>query len=476
MLKRRPRFARSRLPANPPSRADTGQRASRQRPVAWPSMLAPATPSLWLCISFIPLNTELKRFISSEKFRSELAEWALGYTSVVSIDPDGALLLEIGGSLRLFGGLQKLRLKIEATLHDRSLRAVLACAPTARAAGWLARAGLSVACTAMNEMPQLLGRIPVAALGWPARIQQRLQQMGVHTLAECRRLPRDGFARRIGRAYLQAIDEAFGLRPQPLQHYESPLFFNDRVELDDETFNAPVLLAATDVLLQRLQGFLRRHQAGTQTVSLWLEHNGYKPSVLQVRGGELSTQTGHLHALVALQLERFALTAPVVAVTVKARAFPEPVYASMALPGIESAAGIDPARQTQLLAKLQARLGHASVHGLQISVEHRPEKSWQVTDVMPAAVVKTARGAKPGATFMPQSVAQRPLWLLQAPQRIDAPAAAPLLRHAERIESGWWDGHDIRRDYYSVSGPSGSRWWVYRDCRDSHWYLHGLFG
>jgi len=46
----------------------------------------------------------------------------------------------------------------------------------------------------------------------------------------------------------------------------------------------------------------------------------------------------------------------------------------------------------------------------------------------------------------------------------------------ERIESGWWDGEDIRRDYYRVEGPHGSRWWVYRDLRDAGWYLHGLFG
>ncbi len=392
----------------------------------------------------------------------------MSYTSVVSIDPEGALLLEVGGSLRLFGGLQALRLKIEAGLRDWSLQAVLACAPTARAASWLARAGLPFACMTMNEMLRLSGKVPVTALGWPVRIQQRLQQMGVYTLADCRRLPRDGFARRIGRAYLQAMDEAFGARPQPLQRHESPLFFNDRIELDDETFSAPVLLAATAVLLQRLERFLRQHQAGTQTVGVWLEHNGGEPSALQIRGGELSTQTGHLHALVALRLERFTLSAPVVAVAVKARAFPEPVYASMALPGIEPAAGVDPARQAQLLAKLQARLGHASVHGLALSVEHRPENSWQVADAAPGVVKKAQPSGKP--------VAQRPLWLLQAPQRINAPAVAPLLRRAERIESGWWDGHDVRRDYYSVSGPAGSRWWVYRDCRDSHWYLHGLFG
>jgi protein ImuB len=45
----------------------------------------------------------------------------------------------------------------------------------------------------------------------------------------------------------------------------------------------------------------------------------------------------------------------------------------------------------------------------------------------------------------------------------------------ERIESGWWDGDDVQRDYYVVRMPSGPDLWVFRDLRDSQWYLHGLW-
>ncbi len=46
----------------------------------------------------------------------------------------------------------------------------------------------------------------------------------------------------------------------------------------------------------------------------------------------------------------------------------------------------------------------------------------------------------------------------------------------ERIESGWWDGRDVRRDYFVVTGEGGERLWCYRDCRTREWYLHGIFG
>ena len=49
----------------------------------------------------------------------------------------------------------------------------------------------------------------------------------------------------------------------------------------------------------------------------------------------------------------------------------------------------------------------------------------------------------------------------------------------ERIESGWWDGNDVRRDYFVAESPSGERVWIYRDGRhgfgDGEWFVHGLF-
>ena len=45
----------------------------------------------------------------------------------------------------------------------------------------------------------------------------------------------------------------------------------------------------------------------------------------------------------------------------------------------------------------------------------------------------------------------------------------------ERIESGWWDGGDVRRDYYLLRTPEGSTLWVYHDLNDHNWYLHGFW-
>ena len=45
----------------------------------------------------------------------------------------------------------------------------------------------------------------------------------------------------------------------------------------------------------------------------------------------------------------------------------------------------------------------------------------------------------------------------------------------ERIETGWWRGADIRRDYYVVTTQLGTRFWLFRRRDDGCWFLHGCF-
>ena len=53
---------------------------------------------------------------------------------------------------------------------------------------------------------------------------------------------------------------------------------------------------------------------------------------------------------------------------------------------------------------------------------------------------------------------------------------AQILSGPERIESGWWDGGDVRRDYYVVRCASGERAWAFLPAGAAEgWMLHGWF-
>ena len=52
-----------------------------------------------------------------------------------------------------------------------------------------------------------------------------------------------------------------------------------------------------------------------------------------------------------------------------------------------------------------------------------------------------------------------------------------LVSGPERIESGWWDGEDVQRDYFVAEDRSGLRLWVFRErAGERRWFLHGIFG
>jgi len=45
----------------------------------------------------------------------------------------------------------------------------------------------------------------------------------------------------------------------------------------------------------------------------------------------------------------------------------------------------------------------------------------------------------------------------------------------ERIETGWWRGRPIARDYYRVETTTGQRFWLFRNLEEGRWFLHGNF-
>src|SRR3546814_10943564 len=66
--------------------------------------------------------------------------------------------------------------------------------------------------------------------------------------------------------------------------------------------------------------------------------------------------------------------------------------------------------------------------------------------------------------------ADRPLWLLRKP--LPLPALDFRGAQQERLESGWWDDGDQRRDYPRVVWQQPSAW-VFRDRDSDRWFLRG---
>lgn len=416
-----------------------GVRSGVPLSAAW--MIAPA-------LRTVPRNlrTELENLES-------VAAWLNRFTPRVSLEAPRQVVAEIVGSLRLFDGLERLERELRSGLDALGFEARLASAPTARAALWRAAGDGSA-----------LEDLRVEVTGADPDILGLLRNLGISTLGELMRLPRDGVARRLGQELLDDLDRALGKIPEPRALFVPPARFAARLELPAQVAEAEGVLFAVRRLLAQLEGVLIARQSGIRGFALSLRHPGMRPTRVTVSLANPSRDAVHLSVLLRERLARFALIAPVEAIRLEAADF-EPLHGT-------TANLFHDARNTgedwvRLLDRLAARLGETAVRGLAVHSEHRPEFASQ------AVAPESSSGRRSTSLPGEQGSGPRPLWLLETPRHLGEQEFV-LLAGPERIESGWWDGGEVRRDYFIARMGDASLVWIFRE-RERGWFLHGIF-
>lgn len=406
-----------------------------------------------------------------------LACWAGQFTPRVQLLTAG-LLLEVASTLRLHGGLPALLKRLRAGLRQLGYVAQPGVAPTPLAAWWLARArhaGLPTRpCRQLEQLAAHLAPLPLVLLDWPEDVLQTFESLGIRQLGACLQLPRDGFIRRFGQARRLELDRALGLCPDPRPWFEPPEQFSSRLEFGFELNDTEALLFPLQRLLGELEGFLRSRGAGVQRWQLQLEHWNHGRSSVVLGTSLPERNARQLLSLAREKLSRLELQAPVLALTLQVDALQTFEEQSHNLVADERSRALD---WQQLVDRLSLRLGSERLYRLARREDHRPEHSWQRLAPVPAR--KTRQQQATAET----PAAPRPLWLLNPPRLLSTSMGHPLcqgrldlLAGPERIESGWWDGQAVRRDYYVARNPRGETLWVYRELRQTPaWYLHGIF-
>ena len=381
------------------------------------------------------------------------AAWACQFTPRVSLEPPQALLLEVAGSLRYFGGRWRFLARLRAGLSRVGFEARLAEAPAARAALWRAR----------GDAGRLEAQ-PVAVMQPGPDARALLASLGVKTIGGLQRLPREGLARRFaqcsGPGLLAQLDEACGRAPEAREFFAPPARFAAQLELPAPAQQAEYALFAARRLLAQMEGFLAARQAGVRAFCLALLHDGRPATEVQVGLAGPGRDAEHFARLLRERLGALALKAPVEAIRLEAG---EPETLPGASRDFFSAPGGGEA-WLRVIERLQARLGRDAVHGLGVKEDHRPERAFE------EIVLKNREGGKKAESFV--NANPRPVWLVDPPRPLVEGKFA-LLAGPERIESGWWDGAEARRDYF-IARSGASLAWVYRE-REGHWFLHGLF-
>ena len=287
--------------------------------------------------------------------------------------------------------------------------------------------------------------------------------MGFRSIGEVLRLPRKAMARRMGPATVDYLDRLTGVLPDPRLSWQPPENFSSGMDLVSEISNSQALLFPLQRLISELCGVLRASDRGIQELHITLQLDSRKKEqaeeCLRLGLQQATRDESRILLLIRERLERLRLTRPVRNVRITA----EQLLSFDAQQDCLFKDDPDLSEQAvhPLLDRLKARLGSQAIRGLKGVQDHRPERSWAVRELDEPA----------DCTAMPH----RPVWLFANPQRCRI-NDYQVLAGPERIEAGWWDGHDCRRDYFVVRDRAGCTLWAFREYKpEPGWYLQGMF-
>ena len=469
---------------------------------------------LWIALSLWPLTSTSPsppdppaEAVALPQYRQALQAlswWALQFSPRVCV-LEGAVLLEVDTSLRLFGGEQALlaQLHTGAGAWAKEHAAVVASAegqapplPLRMASASTALAALALLKTqaadsshcAAPHLHALLDSLRLDALAAALPHHVTLQQLGCRTLGDVRRLPRGGVSRRFGADLLAAMDRAYGLKLESYPWVTLPDQFHVRLEFTGRIEVAAGLMFGVNRLLLQLKAWLTARHSGVTGLRLHWAHDLQRRSAAQagshtVQTAQATREVPHLARLLAEHLARLKLVAPVVAISLEALGVEALSLASASLLPEDQQTGES---LHQFIERVSARLGSDKVLQGVPMADHRPHRMQRW---VPATAQPPARSATPQQPGAPQ--ASHPPWLLHPPLKLTMAGDKPLyqgpltlLAGPERIEAGWWDERDdlTLRDYFIAQSEQAGLVWVYRERwgstheGGSAWYLHGLYG
>ena len=410
-----------------------------------------------------------------------LATRAHRFTPRISLVPPDGLVLEVKGSLPLFGGAEKLRRSLEMDCFEAGVKPIVALAPSPLAALAGARAGKSLLITDPAHLVGEISGLNLFALRWPAEVLDRLQQIGVYTVGQVLRLPRAGFARRFGREHLAELDRLTGRDADLRDQFRLRERFRRKEDLLQELEHHEAILSALAPLLEQLGEFLKVRQCGITQVAWVLKHRRAPRTRCVLRFAAPAANAQHFAKLFGEKLSTLTLSEPVRGIELRSGDLVActPAGASLWQPGEYGGETREVA--PELIEHLRARLGHESVYGLSVLESHRPERSW-------AAAEPSTRAGKSADRIVedhiPWFVQRRPAWLLREPQLLAVQNGLPqrygalrFLEGPDRVEAGMAVHGRVLRDYYIARDSRGVRLWIFRDLKSPHaWFLQGVFG
>lgn len=386
--------------------------------------------------------------------------------------------MNITGLESLFGSEQSLLDRVARALARRGFTARLAIASTVGAAWAMAHYGQSPSTVSIATGLADLANLPVEALRLSAATVELLTRLGIKRIDQLLKLPRESLAARFDSELLRRLDQASGLAPEAIVPHRPPPEISFRQQLEYPLAQRDRVEAILTSLMQQVTQALASRQQGTMSLECELTCQAGEALCFEIGLFRASALPRHLMELLRMRLERLTLPGPVIAVRLSA-------LRTVRLQSRQGELFADPRDDPHSLAclidRLSSRLGRQRVLRASLVADSQPEYAYRYE---PLAGEKIRRPEKRcNIPLRPMLLEPRPVPLAAISVAPDGPPVRFRFRGRqesvqqswgpERIQTGWWRGNYIRRDYYRVETDSGNHLWLFR--QKGKWFLHGAF-
>ena len=395
-----------------------------------------------------------------QRLLSQLAKCLYQTSATLYLDPPKGLLLQTSDMLKLYNGLEPYWQQLQKPLMERGLHYHYASAHTWLGAKILAHAGNDRLLKKACDATALLGQLPIQNAGLDDKLAQQLERLGLNTLSQAQALPRASLGQRLGKSLVVYFQQLEDTSAPNRQAYRPPERFKQRLELLYEIEHTGALRFPLKRLLTDLEVFLTPRQLRVAGLILALEYREHATQKVHIGCSDGEHRAEPWLTLFMLKLETLTLEAPIIAIQLTTKG--QMPWAPLAQQLFEPTAGKLTA--SQLIGRLQSKLGEHAVQQVYLRDDHRPERSFY--QAMPQAHSPSQQATK----------ALRPSLLFPLPKALPNKPDEHwcILSGPERIQSGWWDNVNICRDYFIARNPMGQVCWLFRTPAED-WFLHGYF-
>ncbi len=355
------------------------------------------------------------------KARALLLNCAAEFTPMVEWmacddDTQCGLVLEIGGSERLFGSPLQIAAQIRAGVRGLGMIVQIGISCNFHTAALLARSGAGIRIANTGEEAHKLASLPVALLAMDEQQQETLEAWGIARLGELAALPEKELVSRMGQQGRHLWLLARGTCAHHFQPVEAPFLLEQKLELEDAVEQMESLLFCLSSMLEEVIAAARDRALAIAQLTITAGLEGGASYVRVLRPALPTCDRALMLKLVQLDMTAHPPGAGVRSLEVTAEAGP----ASKVQLGLFAPQLPEPGRLQVTLARIAAIVGEQRVGWAHVEDSHREDdctvKTFEVKDGAKAFDALTGcnavRRLRPAAVIAPRLSGRKPQWFI----------------------------------------------------------------